>query len=216
MNSEFCWLDLKTRKPSATAAFFAAALGWEFAADPDDWRQATKIAADGRWIGGVSDLASPIYPPATPPHIASYLAVDDVDARTAEAQRAGAEVVVPPSDVVDQGRLSTVVDPFGAAVSLWQAGAFRGWVDTTPPPVRMRHVGGWPAEARRFYEGVLGVRAEFAAGAPGWEVVVGVPDLALVAKRVAALGAGTCEGTADPAELRLTDPQGLRIAVAAP
>ena len=112
---EFCWVDLKTRDVPATAAFFSAALGWTFAVDPDDWRQATKIAVDGQWVGGVSDLASPVYPPGTPPHIASYLAVDDVDARTAAARQAGAEVVVPPSDVADQGRLASVVDPFGAA-----------------------------------------------------------------------------------------------------
>jgi predicted enzyme related to lactoylglutathione lyase len=209
-SGEFCWFDLKTRDVPATSAFFSAALGWKIAVDPDDWRQATKIAVDGRWIGGVSDLASPIYPPAAPPHVAAYLAVDDVDASTAAAQRAGAEVVVPPSDVADQGRLATVVDPFGAAVTLWQAGAFEGWLGTASPPARMRHFGEQPSEARRFYEGV---RAEFTTGTPGWEIVVGMPDLAPVARRVTALGAGTCEWTADSTELGLTDPQGLRLAV---
>lgn len=208
----FCWFDLKTRDLPATSAFFSAALGWKIAMDPDDWRRATKIAVDGQWIGGVSDLANPIYPPDTPPHIASYLLVDDVDARTAAVQRAGAEVVVPPSDVVDQGRLATVVDPFGAAVTLWQAGAFEGW---THAPVRMIHFGNRPDDARRFYADLLDVRAEFAAGAVGWEVAVGVPDLAEVAGRVAAVGAGTCTW-ADSTALRLTDPQGLRLTVVRP
>jgi predicted enzyme related to lactoylglutathione lyase len=211
-SGEFCWFDLKTRDVPATSAFFSAALGWKIAVDPGDWRQATKIAVDGRWIAGVSDLASPIYPPDTAPHIASYLAVHDVDASTAAAQRAGAEVVVPPSDVADQGRLATLVDPFGAAVTLWQAGAFEGWLGAPPPPARMRYRGDRPAEARRFYEAVLGVRAEFAAGAAGWEVAVGGPDLADVAQRVATVGEGSCTW-ADSTELHLTDPQGLRLAV---
>jgi uncharacterized protein len=212
---EFCWVDLKTRDVPATAAFFSAALGWTFAVDPDDWRQATKIAVDGHWVGGVSDLASPIYPPDTPPHIASYLAVDDVDVRTAAARQAGAVVIVPPSDVADQGRLATVVDPFGAAVALWQAAGFAGWTHepgTPATPVRMVHVGDRPAEARRFYEDVLGLRAGaagFAAGpAATWEVAVGVPDLTVVAQRVA-----TSTWVADSTALRLTDPQGLRLVV---
>jgi uncharacterized protein len=208
-SGEFCWFDVKSRDVQATSAFFSAALGWKIAVDPDDWRQATKIAVDGRWIGGVSDLASPIYPPDVPPHIASYLAVDDVDARTAAARQAGAGIVVPPSDVADQGRLATLVDPFGAAVTLWQPGAFEGWPATTPPPARMRHIGDRPAEAQLFYEEVLGVRAEFAAGVAGWEVVVGVPDLQLVA----AAAAGAYEWSADSTELHRTDPQGLRIVV---
>jgi hypothetical protein len=218
---EFCWIDLKTRDVPATAAFFSAALGWTFAVDPDDWRQATKIAVDGRWIGGVSDLASPVYPPGTPPHIASYLTVDDAEARTAAARQAGAEVVVPPSDVADQGRLAAIVDPFGAAVALWQPGAFGGWTHEprTPfAPARPLHLGDRPGEARRFYEHVLGVRvgaAGFASGTVAvWEVTVAAPDLAVVAERTRAFGAGTCSWEAGSAVLHLTDPQGLRIAVA--
>jgi uncharacterized protein len=217
---EFCWIDLKTRDVPATAAYFTAALGWTFAVDPDDWRRATKIGLDGRWIGGVSDLASPIYPPGTPPHVASYLAVDDVDARTAAAQQAGAEVVVPPSDIADQGRLATIVDPFGAAVALWQARAFGGWTHgpgTPFAPARLLHLGDRPGEARRFYEHVLGVRvgaAGFAIGSAAvWEVIIGVPDLAVVAERARSLGAGTCTWDTGSAVLHLIDPQGLRIAV---
>jgi predicted enzyme related to lactoylglutathione lyase len=69
-----------------------------------------------------------------------------------------------------------------------------------------------PAEARQFYERVLGLRAGtagFAAGpAATWEVVVGVPDLAVVAQR-----AGTSTWVAASTELRLTDPLGLRLTV---
>jgi predicted enzyme related to lactoylglutathione lyase len=212
-SGEFCWFDVKTRDVLATSAFFSVALGWKIAVDPDDWRQATKIAVDGRWIGGVSDLASPIYPPDAAPHIASYLAVPDVDAHTAAAQQAGARVVAPPSDVADQGRLATLVDPFGAGITLWQAGAFAGWPDGSQAPARMRHLGDRPDEARRFYADLLGVRAEFATGPAGWEVAVVAADLALVAQRVSELGAGRCEWSADSTRLRLVDPHGMRIAV---
>jgi predicted enzyme related to lactoylglutathione lyase len=196
----FCWLDLKTRDVTATAAFFSAELGWTFAVDPDDWRQATTIWLDGHRLGGVSDLAAPVYPPGVPPHVAYYLAVDDVDARTATAQDAGAQVVLPPSDVADQGRIATLLDPTGAAVSLWRAGAFGGWThDPATPgtPSTMRHRSERPAAARTFYADVLGVpagAARFEPGTGGWEAVVTVPGL-------------------DGGARRLVDPQGLTLTV---
>ncbi|MFD0855486.1 hypothetical protein ACFQ07_24805, partial [Actinomadura adrarensis] len=76
---EFCWMDLKTRDIPGTAGFFSAVLGWRFAVDEDDWRRATKASLDGHQLATVSDLANPIYPPGTPPHIAYYLAVDHAD-----------------------------------------------------------------------------------------------------------------------------------------
>lgn len=218
---EFCWLDLKTRDVAATAAFLHAALGWTAAVDPDDWRKATTFALDGRWIAGVSDLAGPAYPPGVPPHVSYYLAVDDVGARTAAAERAGARVVLPPSEVADQGRLATLLDPFGAAVSLWQAEAFAGWTHhpaTPAAPAGMRHRGGRPADAQRFYERVLAVRpgaAQFGAGADGWEATVAVPDLAAVERRVQRHGAGTCTWHRGRGALRLVDPQGLSLTVVA-
>ncbi|MER6407116.1 hypothetical protein ABT269_27170 [Streptomyces viridosporus] len=33
---EFCWMDVKTRDLSGTAAFFSKALGWRFAVDEED------------------------------------------------------------------------------------------------------------------------------------------------------------------------------------
>ncbi|RAS69064.1 hypothetical protein C8D87_1021142 [Lentzea atacamensis] len=177
--NEFCWMDLKTHDPAGTAAFFSQSLGWHFAVDEDDWRKATKISVDGHLIGGVSDLANPIYPPGTPAHIAFYLSVDDVD-RCAEAAVAnGARLVVPPFEAGDQGRMATLVDPFGAAVSLWQARTFTGW---KVPPGRMVLACDQPDEARRFYQEIAGgplIHADFITAleptaAPRWELVVNV------------------------------------------
>ncbi|MGY0059243.1 VOC family protein [Streptomyces sp. LZ34] len=94
--NEFCWMDLKTRDLPGTAAFFSAVLGWQFAVDEDDWRRAVKTAVDGHRIGGVSDLANPVYPPDTPAHIAYYLAIGDIGRGTEAATANGASLVVPP------------------------------------------------------------------------------------------------------------------------
>jgi predicted enzyme related to lactoylglutathione lyase len=187
-STEFCWMDLKTRDLAGTATFFSQTLGWRFAVDDEDWRKATKIDVDGHLIGGVSDLANPVYPPGTPAHVAYYLAVDDVDRRAEAAAVNGARLVVPPFEAGDQGRMATLVDPFGAAFSLWQSYQFTGW--EFPPhlagaPHRMVLACDQPDKARHFYRETTGaplIHADFiatpgpAASAPRWELVVEVGD----------------------------------------
>ncbi|MFI2212085.1 VOC family protein [Streptomyces sp. NPDC020141] len=170
-------MDLKAHDPHSAAEFLTHVLGWRFAVDENDWRRATKIYADGEPIGGVSDLSDPVYPPGTPAHLAHYLAVDDVDRRTEAATGRGARLVVPPFDAGDQGRMATLLDPFGAAVSFWQARTFSGWTEPRPMVLGCAD----PDGARRFYRDVLGAEphlAEFAAGGPpGWRLTVAVDDL---------------------------------------
>ena len=47
-----------------------------------------------------------------------YFAVDDCDAAAEKAQRAGANVLMPPSDIPDVGRFSVLTDPQGAAFAM--------------------------------------------------------------------------------------------------
>ncbi|MCP2164789.1 VOC family protein [Goodfellowiella coeruleoviolacea] len=212
---EFCWMDLKTRDVAGTAAFLTAALDWRFAVAEADWRRATAVFLAQHRIGGVSDLADPVYPPDTPAHIAYYLAVDDVDRRAEAAEAAGARLVVPPFDAGDQGRMATLVDPVGAAVSLWQAREFTGW--RLPPglvggPARMVLACPDPHRARHFYRHVLGAVLDAAdivaspgpaGSAPRWELAVTVADPHEVAARVREHG---------PDRLVWTDQDGRRVA----
>ncbi|MET9831575.1 VOC family protein [Streptomyces sp. NPDC006385] len=220
--NEFCWMDLKTHDPPGTAAFFSKALGWSFAVDEEDWRRATKIAVDGRRIGGVSDLAHPVYPPDTPAHIAYYLAVDDVDGRTEAATANGARLVVAPFDAGDQGRMATLTDPVGAAFSLWQPYRFTGWA--FPPgcagaPRRMVLACDQPDRARHFYRETLGARlacADFVAergpegSTPRWELAVGVDDPDSVA-RAHPSGVVLSSEEAGRPVVRLSSPEGLTV-----
>ena len=54
------------------------------------------------------------------PAWASYVTVDDVDATTAKARELGANVLAEPFDVMGVGRMSTIQDPTGAVLCLWQ------------------------------------------------------------------------------------------------
>jgi RimJ/RimL family protein N-acetyltransferase/predicted enzyme related to lactoylglutathione lyase len=225
--NEFCWMDLKTRDPSGTAAFFSSVLGWEFAVDEGDWRGAVTIFAGGHRIGGVSDLAQPVHPPGTPPHIAYYLAVDDVDHRAAVAATSGAQTVLEPFDAGDRGRIATLIDPVGAVFSLWQPRKPVGWpVPATPATVPHRMVLACedPERAREFYARTTGAplgRAAFReaapaapgvrAPAPQWELALGVDDPDGVIGRARAHGPDPVTLVVEGGRrvVRLRSPEGL-------
>ncbi|MFD4674295.1 VOC family protein [Lentzea sp. NPDC058450] len=180
----FSWMDLKTHDVPATAEFFAAALGWEFLTDETDWRRTTTITVDGHLIGGVSDLSNPFYPPGTPPHIALYLEAEDADRRTELAVSLGARLVVPPFDAGPLGRVATLVDPFGAAFSLWERKGFEGWTfphTVLNAPQRVVLACAKPEDACDFYEQTTGrplFNAEFrqAGTPPVWEPAIKIGD----------------------------------------
>ncbi|MCL7376483.1 VOC family protein [Streptomyces sp. 35G-GA-8] len=224
--NEFCWMDLKIRDQSGTTAFLSRALGWHFAVDEEDWRQAIKITIDGYQIGSVSSLASPIYPPDTLAHVAYYLAVDDVDRRAEAATANGARLVVPPFDAGDQGRTATLIDPMGAAFSLWQPQGFTGW--KFPPrfvgaPHHMVLACDQPDQARDFYHQLTGtplmaaafIAAREPTATPQWELSVGIDDLAGVISRAQIGGQDLAARVRDNdhSPLRLHSPEGLSFRV---
>lgn len=171
-HGEFCWMDCKTADIEAATRALAEEFGWECMVDPDDWRGAIKARADGHWLTGLSSLANPAYPPDTPPHVSYYLRVEDAEAVYAHAVAHGADGLIAPTPIADQGVLATMVDPFGAAVSLWQAGSFTGWTHPRGPrvPGRVVHESADPTTAEGYYRGVLGLPlrfADFTARLPG-------------------------------------------------
>lgn len=193
--NEFCWMDLKTHDLPGTAAYFSAVLGWRFAVAVDDPRRPVAISVGGHRIGTVSDLANPIYPAGTPPHIAYYLKVDDVDRRVETAADSGAQVVLAPFDAGGQGRIATLLDPDGAAFSLWQPYDFAGWDlqdQAACAPWRMVLACQEPDRARHFYRERLGtalVHADFVAADPSdpstsqWELAIAADDLDAITAR---------------------------------
>ncbi|SOD62599.1 hypothetical protein SAMN06297387_106176 [Streptomyces zhaozhouensis] len=227
----FRWMDLKVTDPAGAAAFLSPALGWEFAVDETDWRRATVISVGGHRIGGVSDLSHPVYPPGTPAHVAYYLAVDDVDRCAGTATAHGARVVVEPFDAGDRGRVATLVDPQGAAFSLWRPRVPDGWGGLPPglagAPHHMVLACERPDEAREFYRRTTGSAPRAAAfvtsRAPGaeprWELAVAVDALDALVARVRRDGRGDVTrlpGGERPPEAVLRGPEGLTFRVCGP
>ena len=56
----------------------------------------------------------------------TYVSVDDADATTDLAKKAGATVFVERMDVSDIGRMAVFADETGAAIGVWQRKTFKG------------------------------------------------------------------------------------------
>lgn len=88
----------------------------------------------------------------------TYVAIDDADLLAGRVERAGGQVVVPPFEVFDRGRMAIFADPAGATFSVWQTMAMPGaevfnvpgamaWNELVTPD---------PVGAKVFYELVFG------------------------------------------------------------
>jgi uncharacterized protein len=112
----FCWVDLGTVDPAAAKAFYGGLLGWEFDDLPTgDKGTYTICRLDGKAVAGLYDGAEET-------GWGSYIKVDDVDRAAGRARELGAQVLVEPFDAPGGGRVATVRDPAGAAVSLSRPG----------------------------------------------------------------------------------------------
>ena len=116
----FCWVDLGTDDAPGAKAFYGGLFGWEFDDLPAGEKGTYSICRlRGRAVAGLYDRAEPA-------GWGSYIKVTDVDRATARARELGAEVLVEPFGTPGGGRVATVRDPAGAAVSLSQPGEHFG------------------------------------------------------------------------------------------
>jgi len=157
----FCWVDLGTVDPAAAKAFYGGLLGWEFDDLPTgDKGTYTICRLGGKAVAGLYDRAEE-------PGWGSYLKVEDVDRATGRARELGADVLVEPFDAPGGGRVATVRDPAGAAVSLSRPGEHFGaelvnqdgawtWNELVAPDL---------AAATAFYAELLGWAAADIPGA---------------------------------------------------
>lgn len=116
------WVDLMSPDPAASSAFYGALFGWDTPPGPPEAGGYVVASLGGRAVAGISPKMSPDAPSAW----ATYVNVADADAVAATVPGAGGQVLVPPMDILEAGRMAVVADPAGAVIGLWQPGQHRG------------------------------------------------------------------------------------------
>lgn len=153
---KFVWRELSTNDVEGALRFYGELAGWS-SKKVEMPNGAYYLLMNGeQQVGGLMALAPGV---DMPPYWMSYVSVADVDAAVGSAKDLGGEVVWGPLEVDDIGRMATVVDPRGGAISMMKA--------TKGDPVRARSPSlgefcweqlGSPelANARTFYGAVMG------------------------------------------------------------
>ena len=122
----FCWVELDTSDFEAAKKFYGALLGWSVAEMPMASGAGYGMASvDGKTVAGMMALTPDMKKMGVPPNWLSYVAVDDIDAATTQAEALGGEVAVPPT-TFGPGKFAVLKDPTGATFALWRAGQSMG------------------------------------------------------------------------------------------
>jgi predicted enzyme related to lactoylglutathione lyase len=211
------WVDLQTTDQDAAKKFYGELFGWSYNDQPVD--EANGVFYSMAQTKGHDVAAIAGMPPGAegmPPHWNTYVTVADVDATTAQVEKAGGTVVAPPFDVLDAGRMSVLQDPTGAFINTWQpknsigatlvneTGAF-GWNELLTPDVPKatafyNKIFGWEANkveipGMEYFE--LKLNGEPVGGAtnppmpgipPSWQVYFQVDDADATAEQTKKLG----------------------------
>jgi predicted enzyme related to lactoylglutathione lyase len=116
----FCWAECATTDLQGAKDFYPKLFGWEVEETPlPGGATYVQFLRDGKKVAGAAELGPD--QAGIPPHWNTYIAVDDVDQVTKQAEQLGGTIVAEPFDVPDSGRMSVVQDPTGAAIGFWQA-----------------------------------------------------------------------------------------------
>ncbi|MEV7598707.1 VOC family protein [Kitasatospora sp. NPDC089797] len=160
-----CWIDLGSPDIPATAAFYGAVFGWTFQELPEAMGYGF-LQLNGRTVGAIGPLD-----PGDRSSWTTYFRTADVEATARAAEQAGGTVLVPPSDVMQEGRFAQLADPQGARFAAWQAGDTVG-LDTVSEDgtlvwaeLHTRDQDGGFA----FYRGLFGWRVENFEPSPGMD-----------------------------------------------
>jgi uncharacterized protein len=159
----FCWIELATTDQNAAKTFYTSLFGWAVTDNPmgpGDFYSMFKL--NGRNAAAGYTLRKDQRELGVPVHWNLYIAVDNADATAKLAAQAGGTVLMPPFDVMDEGRMAVIQDPTGAVFSIWQPKKTAGigiagepgalcWADLGTPD---------PDRAGKFYSAVFGWKLE--------------------------------------------------------
>jgi uncharacterized protein len=116
-----CWVDLGVTDPAKARAFYSALFGWDIQEGPPEAGGYSLCLLDGKPVAGIGQSQGDM-----PIFWTTYLASADADKTAAAITGAGGQVLMPPFDVMDVGRMFIASDPAGAFFGVWEAKAHTG------------------------------------------------------------------------------------------
>lgn len=150
------WIDVATPDIDGASRFYGELFGWEVveASDSGDAGGYRIAQLRGKPVAGLMPLMEEGQPPAWQ----SYVAVEDADAVAAAVGEAGGQVIAPPMDVMEAGRMAVFADPEGAVFAVWQArGTIGAEVVNEPGALSWNELESRdPDAAKAFYGAVFG------------------------------------------------------------
>jgi uncharacterized protein len=117
----FSWADLTTTDQDGAKQFYSGLFGWEADDRPvGDGMTYSMMQIGGKPVAAISLQMQAERDAGAPPAWNSYVTVDSADESADRAAKLGANVMAPPFDVMDVGRMAVVQDPQGAFFMLWE------------------------------------------------------------------------------------------------
>lgn len=110
MSVQIAWFEVMGKDAKATQAFYGDVLGWSF--DPMPGNDGYGLVQDTNGVGGGVGEAPVSWS-------TFYVAVDDLAAAVARAEKAGGTVLMPPTPI-PSGTIAVIGDPNGQPVGLAQ------------------------------------------------------------------------------------------------
>jgi len=119
------WHDLITDKPAESRKFYAELFGWEFEGVGNLFGLGGEdtyslIRHNGRLIGGMVNEERLQNQSDNVSQWIALMSVEDVDQAAQQFASNGGEILTPPTDIAQRGRMAVVVDPQGALLALVQ------------------------------------------------------------------------------------------------
>ncbi|HKS47937.1 MAG TPA: VOC family protein [Amycolatopsis sp.] len=113
------WVDVMVPDTQRAAAFYSGLFGWQPEDQGEEYGHYQIASLEGKSVAAIGPKMPGME--GVPSTWTTYLSVADVDKTAAKITEAGGQLMMPPGDVGDAGRMAVAADPAGAVFGLWQA-----------------------------------------------------------------------------------------------
>ena len=185
----FSWPELATTDQKGGVTFYRQLFGWDVNEQPIGPTETySMFQMRGKPVGAAYTMRPEERQTGAPPHWNNYVTVKNVDDSTKKVPALGGNVLAPPFDVMDVGRMAVVQDPTGAVFQLWEPKKHIGaqilnepgalcWTELTTSDTKA---------AETFYTQLFGWTAKHSAPSAVMEYtefsVNGTPSIGMMAK----------------------------------